>query len=218
MLKYVPRNLLCGFRQRQRDPPSRPLPLRAKLGTFCACAPTPPSSRSLYHIASPALWSVWALPDQKPSTSTFWRRPRPFLSLIPPSHHHHHHQTSTTTHSLFDNDVSQGSLEATHPPVAGSLFLDPGVNIRSIPLPPRISKPLFPHHRFQDLRTSLFLLPSDQIALILLSIPITRRLNLPLTCRVLPLATQAVAVRWSHEWVGASNVSLLPYVQHMNFV
>lgn len=120
VLQYVP--YLPALRvppdlYRQRDPPSRPLPLRAKLGTFCACAPTPPSSRSLYHIASPALWSVWALPDQKPSTSTFWRRPRPLLFFIPTSLNH----KTFTNYSLFDNDASQGSLKATRPPIAGSL-------------------------------------------------------------------------------------------------
>ena len=74
--------------------------------------------------------------------------------MISPSHHH---QILTTIHLLFDNDASQGSLKATRPPVAGSLFLDPGVNIRSIPLPPRTLKLSCPHHRYSRLATILVL-------------------------------------------------------------
>jgi hypothetical protein len=116
----------------------------------------------------------------------------------------------------FNNDGSQGSLKVTRPPVASSLFLNPGVNIRSIPLPPRTLKLSCPHHRHLNLRDSL-LLSTDQISPTLLSIPAFRYPTLPLTCRVLPLATQAVAVRWSHEWVEPSNVSLLPYAPCMNY-
>lgn len=141
-------------------------PLGAKLGTFSACAPTPPSSRSLYHIASPALWSIWALPDQEPSTSTFWRRPRPLLFFILTSLDH----KTFTNHSLFDNDASQGSLKATHPlhrrfpSLSLSVFLDPGVNIRSPPLPPRTFEAFLPASSPFEIHEHLCLLFSlDQI-------------------------------------------------------
>lgn len=216
VLRYVPylltQQLTCSAGSaRDRDPPSCPLELN--LGRFARARP------HLHHLAvyitSPAQLSgasgLSPTKNQAPAPSGAGHGhfcPRFPLHII------------TRLQLLLitnDNDGSQGSLKVTHPPVASSLFLDPGVNIRSIPLPPNTLELSCPHHRYLRLANLFDLVvvgPNFPDITLNSRLPLP---DLPLTCRVLPLATQAVAVRWSHEWVEASNVSLLPYALCMNY-